>query len=63
MRSLRDSYGLAGIAVTGYGMETDLRRSLDAGFVEHLVKPITFQRLAGAVERFFATRRPPDSTA
>jgi signal transduction histidine kinase/ActR/RegA family two-component response regulator len=63
MRSLRDSYGLAGIAVTGYGMEADLRRSLEAGFVEHLVKPITFQRLAGAVERFFATRRPPDSTA
>jgi PAS domain S-box-containing protein len=60
MRSLRDSYGLSGIAVTGYGMEGDFRRSREAGFVEHLVKPITFQRLAGAVERFFAAR-PPDA--
>ena len=58
MRTLRDSYGLAGIAVTGYGMEDDVRRSRDAGFVEHLVKPITFQRLAGAIESFFAARRP-----
>lgn len=60
MRSLRDSYGLSGIAVTGYGMEDDFRRSREAGFVEHLVKPITFQRLAGAIERFFAAR-PPDA--
>ena len=60
MRSLRDSYGLSGIAVTGYGMEDDFRRSREAGFVEHLVKPITFERLASAVERFFAARRPPD---
>ena len=60
MRSLRDSYGLSGIAVTGYGMEDDFRHSREAGFVEHLVKPITFQRLAGAIERFFAAR-PPDA--
>lgn len=58
MRALRDSYGLAGIAVTGYGMEDDVRRSRDAGFVDHLVKPITFERLAGAIESFFAARPP-----
>jgi signal transduction histidine kinase len=54
MRTLRDRHGLAGIAVTGYGMEEDIRASAAAGFVDHLVKPITFQRLAGAIERFFA---------
>ncbi len=54
MQVLRERYGLAGIAVTGYGMEADLRRTREAGFVEHLVKPVTFQRLAGAIERFFA---------
>ena len=57
MRRLRERHGLAGIAVTGYGMASDLRRGLEAGFVEHLVKPITFQRLAGAIERFFESRR------
>jgi len=53
MRDLRDRYGLRGIALTGFGMEEDIRRSRDAGFVDHLVKPITFDRLANAVERFF----------
>lgn len=28
------------IAVTGYGQEEDRRRALEAGFDEHLVKPI-----------------------
>ena len=57
MRTLRDSYGLAGIAVTGYGMEEDVRRGREAGFVEHLVKPITLQKLEGAIDRFFDSRR------
>jgi CheY-like chemotaxis protein len=58
MRRLRDRYGLAGIAVTGYGMEEDVRRSREAGFVDHLVKPITFEQLASAIESFFTARRP-----
>jgi response regulator of citrate/malate metabolism len=37
-------------------MAEDVRRSLEAGFVEHLVKPITFERLADALDRFFADR-------
>jgi CheY-like chemotaxis protein len=56
MRRLRDRHGLTGIALTGYGMEEDLKRSREAGFLEHLVKPITFQRLEAAVERFFRSR-------
>ena len=53
MRALRERHGLLGIAVTGYGMEEDLHATRAAGFVDHLVKPITIQRLAAAVERFF----------
>lgn len=53
MAHLRDRYGLSGIAVTDYGMEEDLRRSRSAGFVDHLVKPITFARLENAIDRFF----------
>jgi signal transduction histidine kinase/CheY-like chemotaxis protein len=56
MAHLRDRYGLSGIAVTGYGMEEDLRRSREAGFVDHLVKPITFSRLESAIDRFFDAR-------
>lgn len=45
MRQPREAYGLKGIAVSGYGMEEDIRRSYDAGFVNHLTKPIHMERL------------------
>jgi CheY-like chemotaxis protein len=33
------------VALTGYGQEEDLRRSRDAGFDHHLLKPISFEQL------------------
>jgi PAS domain S-box-containing protein len=33
------------VALTGYGREDDVRRSRDAGFDRHLVKPISFAQL------------------
>ncbi len=40
--------GVPGIALSGYGMEEDLRRSREAGFVAHLIKPIEFDQLRSA---------------
>ena len=51
MEALHTAYGLRGIALTGYGMEDDLRRSREVGFVEHLVKPVDFTQLHQAIER------------
>jgi signal transduction histidine kinase len=51
MRQLHDQYGLRGIALSGYGQDQDVRESREAGFVEHLVKPIDFARLEAAVRR------------
>ena len=51
MIELRDRYGLEGIAVTGYDLEDDLHRSRDAGFREHLVKPVTLDQLSAAIAR------------
>jgi CheY-like chemotaxis protein len=34
-------------AVSGYGQEQDRREALAAGFSDHLVKPVDFERLAG----------------
>ncbi len=45
MRRLRDEHGLTGIAVSGYGMEEDVARSLDCGFLYHLTKPINLDHL------------------
>ena len=39
------------LAVSGYGMEDDIRASRDAGFQEHLVKPIDLAKLRAAIER------------
>jgi CheY-like chemotaxis protein len=40
---------LPAIALSGYGMEDDIRRSLDAGFVMHLTKPVDIQLLEQAL--------------
>jgi DNA-binding response OmpR family regulator len=45
MRSLKERYQLRGIAMTGCGMDEDIRLSKEAGFVEHLTKPIDIQQL------------------
>ena len=38
------------IALTGYGQEQDRRRSQEANFEEHLVKPVDLDRLAASIE-------------
>jgi CheY-like chemotaxis protein len=45
MEKLRDLHGLRGIALSGYGMEEDVARSRQAGFITHLVKPVHFPDL------------------
>ena len=45
MRRLRDEHGLCGIAVSGYATDADVRRSRAAGFIVHLVKPVSLDTL------------------
>ena len=45
MRELRARHALRGIALTGYGMEDDLARSAESGFLRHLVKPVSLDVL------------------
>jgi PAS domain S-box-containing protein len=40
MRKLSSAHGLRGIALSGFGMDADIKQSLDAGFSRHLIKPI-----------------------
>jgi PAS domain S-box-containing protein len=51
MQDLQTNYRLRGIALSGYGMDEDLRRSREAGFGAHLIKPIDFRSLQQAVTR------------
>jgi signal transduction histidine kinase/CheY-like chemotaxis protein len=50
MHELQQSSGLRGIALTGFGTEHDVNRARDAGFSEHLTKPINFERLEEAIQ-------------
>lgn len=38
------------IAVSGYGQEADRRRSEEAGFERHLVKPVSLESLRALLE-------------
>ena len=49
MRRLSASRRLPGIALSGYGMEDDVRRSLAAGFDRHLTKPVSLQALEATI--------------
>ncbi len=42
---------LRAIALSGYGMESDRKRTAEAGFAEHLVKPVAFRDLQAAILR------------
>jgi hypothetical protein len=45
------SYEVKGICLTGYGMEEDIRKSREAGFLAHLTKPVNFQELTAVLSR------------
>jgi DNA-binding response OmpR family regulator len=50
MASLNASSPVTGIAMSGFGTNVDVERSLEAGFSRHLVKPVTMERLNAALE-------------
>lgn len=45
MVKLRSRQDVVGIALSGYGMEEDKQRSLSAGFIAHLTKPVSLDQL------------------
>ncbi len=65
-RRLRDRAELRDlrlVALTGYGQESDRRRSRDAGFHAHLVKPLDLNALAALLERLAPSPSPSPTTS
>jgi signal transduction histidine kinase len=52
MRAIRP---VKGIALSGYGMETDVDRSHAAGFLKHLTKPVEMKHLDDAIREVMAS--------
>ncbi len=50
MQKLHSTQPLLGIALTGFGMEDDIRKSYEAGFKHHLVKPIDLNKLDSLIQ-------------
>lgn len=49
MRKLCADHRLRGIALSGFGMEDDVRRAKEAGFSRHLTKPVDFDLLLNTI--------------
>jgi two-component system, chemotaxis family, CheB/CheR fusion protein len=65
MRQLREKYAGRAIALTGYGMDSDIAASREAGFSEHLTKPVDIATLQSAIDRLSnpESRRTPAGDA
>jgi len=52
IRQLREKgHNLPGIALSGYGMQEDIERSRAAGFLVHVIKPVSPQQLRTAIDQ------------
>jgi len=52
--ALRSRREIKAIAMSGYGMEADLEMTRHAGFSEHLIKPVSAERLKDSLARMIA---------
>lgn len=48
------------LALTGYGQQEDIRKSLEAGFDEHLLKPVDLPALLALIEKTSKNNRISD---
>ena len=51
IQAIHERQSVPAIAVSGYGAESDRQQSRQAGYNEHLVKPIDSKRLIETIER------------
>jgi len=49
LRQIRSLRNVPALALSGFGMDEDIERSRDAGFADHLVKPVSIDRLQRAI--------------
>jgi PAS domain S-box-containing protein len=54
IRKIREHSSIPAIALTGFGMDQDIKRYKQAGFDEHLIKPVNIQKLEMLINQFFS---------
>ncbi len=65
IRQVRETHRLniPAIALTGFGMEEDVKRTRAAGFSDHLTKPVNLVKLEEAIQRVCASHNPTTRSA
>ena len=59
MREIQRQRPVPGIALSGYGMEDDLRQTKEAGFFAHLVKPVNIDQLRQLLDQLSTQKLGP----
>ena len=54
MRELKTDRAIPAIALSGYALDDDVAKCIEAGFSEHITKPVNFQSLLNAISRLLA---------
>jgi CheY-like chemotaxis protein len=49
LKRIRQTRDVPALALSGFGMDEDIERSRDAGFSDHLTKPVNIDRLQAAI--------------
>jgi CheY-like chemotaxis protein len=49
LKRIRQRRDVPALALSGFGMDEDIERSRDAGFSDHLTKPVSIDRLQAAI--------------
>ncbi|HZJ16690.1 MAG TPA: response regulator, partial [Chthoniobacteraceae bacterium] len=63
MDRLRPQGPVRAIAVSGFGMENDVKKSREVGFLAHLTKPLDFNRLESLLVKTLAPASRPNPPA
>ena len=63
IRQILPQYSVKCIALSGFGMDEDIRQSREAGFSEHLIKPVDLHQLEAAIKRVLSTAVPAPESA
>jgi CheY-like chemotaxis protein len=61
MRELGRACAMPGIAMSGFGSADDIQLSHEAGFAEHLTKPLDFRKLEAAIRQVTAGHGPAEA--
>jgi len=54
VRSLKELAKVPAIALTGFGMDADVKRALERGFSAHMTKPVEPDKLSEMIEKLIA---------